>query len=230
MLLDGTDSFTHSGLGGLPCGWARPYRRLLMRLCYRWIGIVALLGVWALLPGRASAQGTVVCESEHGRRNYCAVGDARGGVEMVRQLGGAPCERGRSWGFDGRGIWVDHECKAEFRVLAYGGHGPAWWNSGGERPHFDWKDGACFYSDANFSGEYFCLRRGERYESLPAGFNDRISSIQIIGHARVTVFNDDDFRGINLRLKSSADNLKRFRKQDDPNRTWNDRISSIRVD
>ena len=199
-----------------------------MRLRYRLMGFV-LLGIWAMMPGRASAQGTVVCESHHGRREYCAVGDARGGVEMVRQLSGPPCERGRTWGFDGRGVWVDHNCKAEFRVLTYGGHGPVWWNSGGERPR-DLHDAACFYSDANFGGEYFCMGRGENYPSLPGGFNDRISSIQIIGRTRVIIFNDDDFRGIHLDLKRSVDNLKRFRKQDDPSRTWNDRISSIRVD
>lgn len=200
-----------------------------MKLRYKLMGFVLLAGICAMMPGRASAQGTVVCESRHGQREYCVVGDARGGVELVRQLSGAPCERGRSWGFDGRGIWVDHECKAEFRVLAYGGRGPVWYNSGGERPR-DLHDGACFFSDANFSGEYFCMRRGENYESLPAGFNDRISSIQIMGHSRVILFNDDDFRGINLRLKRSVDSLKRFRKQDDPRKTWNDRVSSIRVE
>ena len=43
----------------------------------------------------------------------------------------AACERGRSWGFDGHGIWVDRGCKAEFRLAAYSGHGPVWWNSAG---------------------------------------------------------------------------------------------------
>jgi hypothetical protein len=201
-----------------------------MKWQYRLICFALLAGFWALSPARASAQGTIVCASEHGRRQFCPTGEARGGVEIVRQISGAPCERGRTWGFDGRGIWVDRDCKAEFRVLAYGGHGPVWWNSGGERPHMDWHDGACFFSNSNFSGEYFCMRRGENYESMPPGFNDRISSIQIMGHARVIVFNDDDFRGINLGLKRSVGNLKAIRKQDDPNKTWNDRISSIRVE
>src|ERR1700723_231853 len=134
---------------------------------------------------------------------------------------------GSTWGFDGRGIWVDRGCKAEFRLAAYSGHGPVWFNSGRQRPR-DFQDGACFFSDANFGGEYFCMRRGESYDSLPAGFNDRISSIQVIGRARVAVFNDDGFRGVSLGLKRSVGNLKQFRRQDDPSKTWNDRISSIR--
>ena len=195
---------------------------------YRLLGIMALLGIWACLPGRVAAQGTIVCESHHGRREYCAV-VAPGGVEMVRQLSPAACERGRSWGFDGHGIWVDRGCKAEFRLAAYSGHGPVWWNSGGQKPR-DFSNGACFYSDAGFRGDYFCMRRGESYDAMPAGFNDRISSIQIFGRARVVVFNDDGYRGINLVLNRSADNLKRFAKQDNPGKSWNDRISSIRVD
>ena len=77
-----------------------------MKLGYRWIAILALVGIWACLPGRASAQGTIVCESHHGRREYCPV-VAPGGVEMVRQLGPSTCQRGSTWGFDGRGVWVD---------------------------------------------------------------------------------------------------------------------------
>jgi hypothetical protein len=199
-----------------------------MRLRYRVIGILALIAIWACLPGRALAQGSIVCESHRGQREYCAV-DARGGVEMARQLSPAPCVRGTSWGFDGRGIWVDRSCKAEFRVLAYRGSGPVWWNSGGQRPA-DLREGACFFADANYAGDYFCMRRGEAYDTLPPGFNDRISSVQVYGRVRVTVFNDDRFGGIKLGLDRSIDNLKRIPKQDDPRKTWNDRISSIRVD
>jgi hypothetical protein len=195
---------------------------------WRFLGILVLLGTWGGLPGRAFGQGTIVCESHRGAREYCAV-DARGGVEMARQLSSAPCERGKSWGFDGGGIWVDRSCKAEFRILIYRGRGPVWWNSGGHGPA-DFREGACFFSDANFGGEYFCMKRGESYDTLPPGFNDRISSVQLYGRARATVFNDSGFRGIRLGLDKSIDNLKRIPKQDDPRKTWNDRISSIRVD
>lgn len=196
---------------------------------YRLLAILGLLAIWVCLPGRVLAQGTIVCESHRGQREYCAVKDARGGVEMVRQISPAACVRGTSWGFDGGGIWVDRSCKAEFRVLAYRGSGPVWFNSGGHGPA-DFREGACFFSDANYGGEYFCMKRGESYDSLPAGFNDRISSVQLYGRARATVFNDSGFRGIRLGLDRSIDNLKRIPKQDDPRKTWNDRISSIRVE
>jgi len=58
------------------------------------------------------------CSSDDMRRHVCAV-DTTGGVEMVRQKSEAKCIQNRSWGFDNRGIWVDHGCRAEFEV---GGH------------------------------------------------------------------------------------------------------------
>ena len=39
-------------------------------------------------------------------------------------------------------------------------------------------DGACFYEDANFGGNYFCVRAGESLGSLGAGMNDCISSMR----------------------------------------------------
>jgi len=40
------------------------------------------------------------------------------------------------------------------------------------------RSGACFYRDANFQGEYFCLRAGEEVD-VPADMNDQISSFLI---------------------------------------------------
>lgn len=61
------------------------------------------------------------CESDDGRWNRC---DApRGRVELVRQLSRSACVRGQSWGTEGRGIWVNGGCRAEFRVEPRGGYG-----------------------------------------------------------------------------------------------------------
>lgn len=68
-------------------------------------------------PGRGN-QGygqTVRCESDRRRQRRCNVAVPRG-VELVRQLSDAPCVRGRTWGSDRSGIWVDGGCRAEFRV------------------------------------------------------------------------------------------------------------------
>lgn len=70
--------------------------------------------------GEGPGPGPIACSSDDGRRRYCDA-DTRGGVQLVRQISGSPCEQGRTWGFDGRGIWVDRGCRAEFRVGSGGG-------------------------------------------------------------------------------------------------------------
>ena len=176
----------------------------------------------------------ITCESHKDHRNYCEA-DTRGGVTLVRKLSHADCVLGRSWGYDARGIWVEGGCRAEFRVNAYNGV-PNWGNSGhGHHPPMpegsNWeRGGACFYKDIHFEGEYFCMKRGESIASLPPGFNDKISSIKIMGGATVTVYNDSNFGGRSGSVRRDVDNLKEWRTADDPSRTWNDRISAIQVE
>lgn len=62
-----------------------------------------------------SNERTVSCYSDDGNRRYCDA-DTRNGVELIRQRGTARCERGYSWDYDARGVWVDHGCQAEFRL------------------------------------------------------------------------------------------------------------------
>jgi hypothetical protein len=76
--------------------------------------------------GPPSSSGTVTCSSNDGKRNYCPVNTSRG-VQLVNQRSGSPCIQGQTWGYDGRGIWVDRGCRADFRV---GGGGPGWGNGG----------------------------------------------------------------------------------------------------
>ena len=38
--------------------------------------------------------------------------------------------------------------------------------------------GACFYQNANYGGDYFCVEAGDEYDVMPEGLNDRISSIR----------------------------------------------------
>jgi hypothetical protein len=67
----------------------------------------------------------IYCASDNGRKNWCAT-DTRGGVQLVRQRSGSPCDYGRTWGFDQRGVWVDRGCRADFQIGGKGG-----WNPGG---------------------------------------------------------------------------------------------------
>ncbi|HVT04428.1 MAG TPA: DUF3011 domain-containing protein [Thermoanaerobaculia bacterium] len=64
------------------------------------------------------SEGTVLrCESMDNRRKRCSA-DTRYGVELVRQLSKDSCVEGRDWSYDANGVWVDHGCRAEFRVTA----------------------------------------------------------------------------------------------------------------
>jgi Protein of unknown function (DUF3011) len=66
-------------------------------------------------PPRAA--GHLVCESENYRYNFCGTGRIRD-AQLVEQRSQAPCVRGRSWGVEREGIWVDDGCEAEFRVIS----------------------------------------------------------------------------------------------------------------
>jgi DUF3011 family protein len=58
---------------------------------------------------------SVVCGSKAGERATCAA-DTSGGVTLVKELGTAACELGRTWGYDGTGVWVSDGCGGEFSV------------------------------------------------------------------------------------------------------------------
>jgi hypothetical protein len=84
------------------------------------------------------------------------------------------------------------------------------------------REGACFYEDANYRGDYFCVESGDEVSSMPSGANDRVSSIRIFGRVDVTVFKDSRFRGETLRVDTSVRDL------DDED--FNDTISSIQIE
>jgi hypothetical protein len=81
------------------------------------------------------------------------------------------------------------------------------------------REGACFYKDANFRGQYFCVPRGGSYELVPPGFNDQISSVRVMG-STVMVFPDRDYSGRGTRLTTDVPNLRG---------SLGDSISSVRV-
>lgn len=81
--------------------------------------------------------------------------------------------------------------------------------------------GACFFRDAEFRGDYFCVRAGDDVGRMPPDMNDAISSIRVFGRAEVVVFRDVRFNGGSTRFDRSIDNLR--------DAGWNDRISSLQV-
>ena len=58
----------------------------------------------------------VSCASDDMHRHYCPA-DTRGGVRLLKQHSDSSCRQGYSWGFDRRGIRVDHGCRADFQVV-----------------------------------------------------------------------------------------------------------------
>lgn len=65
---------------------------------------------------QGGADQMVYCASDDMHRNYCQA-DTRGGVQLMKQRSDSSCRQGYSWGYDRRGIWVDHGCRADFRVV-----------------------------------------------------------------------------------------------------------------
>jgi hypothetical protein len=58
---------------------------------------------------------TIICESDNNTRHRCDV-DTQWGVRLTRQLSRNGCILNRTWGYDGRGIWVRDGCRAEFTL------------------------------------------------------------------------------------------------------------------
>ncbi|MFL6426641.1 MAG: DUF3011 domain-containing protein [Acidobacteriaceae bacterium] len=87
---------------------------------------------------------TITCSSDDGGRHTCPA-DARGGVQMTNQRSGSPCQQGYSWGYDSRGIWVDHGCRADFTVNSRGNR----WGGGGQTVTCSSDDGNRHYCSAD---------------------------------------------------------------------------------
>jgi len=207
------------------------------RSMLRFLGVA--IAMFAI-PAMASAQKTVKCESNDGRRNYCYDVYQQERVSIQQQISGSPCEAGRTWGVDSRGLWVDRGCRAIFVIGSRQGAGEpegGWWRQDPNDawpPRGDWhggrwdRGGACFYRDRNFGGDFFCLRRGESRESL-GGYGDDISSIRVFGRARVTVYDDRNFSGKRTGIGGDVADLRELPVRGKSGHTWNNRISSVAV-
>ena len=202
-------------------------------------------------PDYSVAQENITCEANNENRKYCGSYDPDQ-VRLDRQISGSPCIEGRTWGVDRQGLWVERGCRAVFVILSRERYDHdrdhdrdrddrdrrGWWDPEPDAtwpPRGDWhggrweRGGACFYKERDFSGGFFCLRRGESRESL-GEFGGKISSIRVFGDARVTVYDERDFRGASASLDQARPDLHDWRVRQKPDHTWNDRISSIQVE
>ncbi len=86
------------------------------------------------------------------------------------------------------------------------------------RPVFNGR--VCFFEDANYLGQSFCMPVGAQEADLvPSGWNDRISSILVLGEASVSLYQDINYRGRKITIKKSVANLAE--------RNLNDAVSSF---
>jgi Protein of unknown function (DUF3011) len=85
----------------------------------RSLGLAAALTLG--LAVTAAAQ-TFRCESSEGHDSSCPADTSRG-ILLERQLGGGECVLGKTWGWDGRGVWVRRNCRGDFRVGVEGFEG-----------------------------------------------------------------------------------------------------------
>jgi hypothetical protein len=81
------------------------------------------------------------------------------------------------------------------------------------------RNGVCFYRDADYRGERFCVSSDESLGNVGERYNDRISSIRIFGRAEVTVYENEGFRGARRTFIRDMPNLG----------NWSDRVTSFRV-
>ena len=86
-----------------------------------------------------------------------------------------------------------------------------------------------FFEHCGYGGAVGHVDPGNSVSSLCCGWNDKISSIKVPPGVRVTVYEDNNFRGQNMTVTNNIDCLVNNR-YGGRGGNWNDQISSIRVD
>jgi hypothetical protein len=93
------------------------------------------------------------------------------------------------------------------------------------------------YQDKDFRGDSLVIYPGDSLENLAtltfeqgSRLNDRISSIRIEGGAEIQVYPDSRFRGLVMRVTESVRDLTGRLLPGSVSASWNDRISSLRVE
>ena len=88
------------------------------------------------------------------------------------------------------------------------------------------RDRICVYQDIHYQGWEQCYGPGDEVASLDR-HNNAISSIRIYGPARITVYEDTNFRGHSVEFSSDVPDLGL--RIISGSKSWSDRIKSLRV-
>ncbi len=70
----------------------------------------------SIVPGDLVNTYDILCESHNYNFNRCALPERIRNVWLMQTHSRANCILGRSWGWDGRSLWVDNGCRGTFRV------------------------------------------------------------------------------------------------------------------
>jgi hypothetical protein len=88
------------------------------------------------------------------------------------------------------------------------------------------RDRVCVYQDIHYQGWEQCYNAGDEISSLDRR-NNAVSSIRIYGRARVTVYEDTEFRGRSAEFTSDVPDLGLRNLAG--SKSWSDHIQSLRV-
>lgn len=97
---------------------------------------------------------TAECRSQDFSYTRCSVPwrDAR----LVEQLSNTSCIRGRTWGIDRRGLWVDQGCSGIFEEAGRGRSGGGGGGGGGWRPGPGWDQRFTISCESQDYRYHFC--------------------------------------------------------------------------
>lgn len=85
--------------------------------------ILPALFLAVLMPAIASAY-TLTCKSKDFKYNLCQTNGQISRATLKKQLSSSSCIYGRSWGYQGWGLWVNYGCAADFEVSTFGPPAP----------------------------------------------------------------------------------------------------------
>lgn len=88
--------------------------------------------------------------------------------------------------------------------------------------------GVILYKHAGFKGSRIFVKAGRNIRDLrKIGWNDKISSIELVDNARIRIYEHKNYQGASITIKDDIIDLAEF--SEDIRGTWNDKISSIKV-
>jgi hypothetical protein len=88
--------------------------------------------------------------------------------------------------------------------------------------------GVILYKNAKFKGSRTFIKAGRSIKNLNTkGWNDKISSIELVDNAWIRIYEHKNYRGASVDIKDDIFDLAEF--SEEINGTWNDKTSSIKV-